>query len=355
MELTRQQIANHKELIEGLEGYLLLVQEAEEHVSTHPDVAIEICKALIEGLCLKALSLVSEEYQQKRKIRTRCKNDLSYLTQYTFEQVYTNYVETKIHHSLSDLLVDAGKLSKFRLKASIALKNQMGELVGKISGLRNERGDISHGRIYPKTLESRPVLAKSILSITDGVCSFMIDELATLYQAKTKEDSKLVYQELSDFNDWLESTYQVTSVKIDFSKLLYQNAYDKYEELYYGEFLEREELVEYEAYWSNPVYVKETPEQSKEEKKAVGHEDETEDFWTPDRTMILEKHAQEMDMYPGDLRQILDEIYFTDKLPLKERVAEGLVYKPSLLERSRILSEKIEQIDSLAKLLQQIQ
>lgn len=353
MELTRQEILNHQKLIEGLDGYMVVVKKAEENVTSNPDIAIEACKSLIEGLCLKALSLVNEDYMKSKQLRKRCKNDLSFLTAYTFENVYTNFVETKIHHSLSELLVDVVKLNKFQQKAAQSLKNQTGELVSKISGLRNERGDISHGRIYPKTHESSPVLAKSILSITDGVCSFMIDELASLFKALSPKEEKLVYEDHEEFNSWIDEKHQVTTLKIDYSKILYEFAYDKYEELFYGDYLEREELVEYIAEWSKPVLVKIPPEPEQKEQQLFDSYFDAEEFWSFERIQILQREAVEMELNPDKLIEILNEMYFTEKPPLNNIITKAMNKKPPLLEYSKVVAKKIREIEKLAQYLLQ--
>jgi len=353
MELTRQEILNHRTLIDGLDGYLVMVQKAEEHVTSHPDIAIEACKSLIEGLCLKALSLVSDKYISTKSVRNKCKNNLTYLTRFTFENVYTNFVETKIHHSLSGLLVDVGKLNKFQQKAVTGLQVQTGELVSQISALRNERGDFSHGRVYPKILESSPVLAKSIVAITDGVCSFMIDELANVYQNKVSTAQKLVYEDLEVFNNWIDEIHQVTTLKIDFSKILYENAYDKYEELFYGDYAEQGEVVVYTAEWSESVVVVPSHQAKTDpvEIKYMNQHFDSEDFWSYDRFMVLKRFAGEWGFDPDHLIEILNNMYFTDRPPLKDDIANALFTKPSLLERAKVLSEKIKEVEWLAKTL----
>jgi hypothetical protein len=89
MELTKQSISNHSRLIPGIEGYLTLIDKIEENKSIHPDIAIETCKSLLEGLCLKGLSLLSDKYINSKSLRTKCKNDLKILTNTAFDEVHT--------------------------------------------------------------------------------------------------------------------------------------------------------------------------------------------------------------------------------------------------------------------------
>ena len=181
MELTKQSISNHSRLIPGIEGYLTLIDKIEENKSIHPDIAIETCKSLLEGLCLKGLSLLSDKYINSKSLRTKCKNDLKVLTNTAFDEVYTDYVESQVHESLANMLIDISVTQKIKDNAKRKVREQAIEAVAKVSAIRNERGDISHGRDYPKSQESSITLSKSICSITDGICSFMIEQIADKY------------------------------------------------------------------------------------------------------------------------------------------------------------------------------
>ena len=66
MELTKIAIQKHKQDIEGLDGYITVINKIEDNVSLNPDIAIEACKSLIEGLCKKALELLNGEARAKQ-------------------------------------------------------------------------------------------------------------------------------------------------------------------------------------------------------------------------------------------------------------------------------------------------
>jgi hypothetical protein len=248
-------------------------------------------------------------------------------------------------------MLGTARITKFKNSAVIRVGEQTQKVVGKIVGLRNDRGDISHGKVYPKDFESSPALANSIAAISDGICSFMIEEMAVLYAKKIRENQKLIFDDLTEFNTWIDEKHQVTTLKIDYSKILYEFAYDKYEELFYGDYLEREELVEYTAEWSDPVFVVDSnPVHSDtfEDTLSFGNFFDPEDFWSYDRFLILQRQAGEMEVNPDKLMEILNEMYFTEKPPLRDTVADAMYQKPPLLERSRVIAEKIKNIESLA-------
>lgn len=387
MELTKQAIQKHKQDIEGLDGYITVINKIENNVSVNPDIAIEACKSLIEGLCKKALELLSEEYQTNKNIRKNCDNNLPTLVKKAFENVYRNKFEIEIHDKLYKLIRGKAKINKFIKVNTDAIFENANDAIVKISVIRDNRGDISHGRIYPKKEESEIHLAKSIASITDGICSFMTNEFSARYLELDLSGKKLIYEDLIDFNDWLDNKHNVLSVKVDFSKLLYQNAYDKYEEYYYSEYLEileaeTEEIVEEVVTEEKPVektkeepnkevssenkeeinlseqIIKESEKQpeklTKEESKILyekhfGRKEEVKPvvqlintfdekaFWTENRIQELNKFADANSFYVEGLKKIIEDyIAFNDE-PLRDNIGKIMKSPPSLADRRIVL------------------
>ncbi|MFC3414766.1 type I restriction endonuclease subunit R, EcoR124 family [Algoriphagus hitonicola] len=370
MELTKQSISNHSRLIPGIEGYLTLIDKIEENKSIHPDIAIETCKSLLEGLCLKGLSLLSDKYINSKSLRTKCKNDLKILTNTAFDEVYTDYVESQVHESLANMLIDISVTQKIKDNAKRKVREQAIEAVAKVSAIRNERGDISHGRDYPKTQESSITLSKSISSITDGICSFMIEQIAEKYLLKLKTQDRLIYQDLTDFNDWLDEMHHVSTIKVDFSKILYENAYDKYEEYYYTEYidlveteeeatkeisdtLEEEakeviaEAIEAETSIEQPVPEKTEKSTEKKVEKLVTDFDE-ETFWTEDKIQALQEFAEAENLKVEELKVVVNEYLFSEKPPLRDDVAKTMLERPKLSELKTVVPSLTEKIMAFA-------
>lgn len=394
MELTKQAIQKHKQDIEGLDGYITVINKIENNVSVNPDIAIEACKSLIEGLCKKALELLSEEYQTNKNIRKNCDNSLPTLVKKAFENVYRNKFEIEIHDKLYKLIRGKAKINKFIKVNTDAIFENANDVIVKISVIRDNRGDISHGRIYPKKEESEIHLAKSIVSITDGICSFMTNEFSSRYLELDLSGKKLIYEDLIDFNDWLDDKHNVLSVKVDFSKLLYQNAYDKYEEYYYSEYLEIleaeiEEIIEEVVAEEKPVEnAKEEPkkEVAIENEEEISHSEQiikelqkqptklTEEeskklyeatfgrkkevkpvvqlintfdekaFWTENRIQELEQFADTYSFYVEGLKKVIENyIAFNDE-PRRDIIAPIMKYPPSLADRRTVLLVMLEEI-----------
>tara|TARA_R110002050_G_scaffold65695_1_gene142058 strand:+ start:3619 stop:4719 length:1101 start_codon:yes stop_codon:yes gene_type:complete len=340
MDLIKQAISTHSRTIPGIEGYLTLVDKIEKNQNINPDICIESCKSLIEGLCLKALSLLSDNYNSNKTVRTKCKNNLTTLTSMAFDEVYSNYVESQIHESLANMLIDISVAQKIKDNAKRKIKEQAVETIGKVAAIRHERGDISHGRNYPKDQESSIKLAKSIKSITDGIASFMIEEIATQYLAKIKNEGKLIYEDLEEFNIWLDEKHNVLSIKIDFSKLLYENAYEKYEEFYYNEYVDliesdeellRQAEAEFRAIEKElPDFIKSAQKTIKEAEILVNKFNETE-FWTEKNQKRLTKFAGTNGLLDTDvLKKMLEDLIAFDKKPIRSDVANIMVQKPPI-------------------------
>jgi len=360
MELTKKAISDFKTIIPGIDGYSVLLAKIENNISINPDISIEACKSLIEGLCLKALSLLSHKYNSNKSFRTKCKNDLKTLTVTAFDEVYSNYVESQIHESLSNMVLDISVAKKYKEKAKRKIKEQTVETVGKISAIRNERGDISHGRNYPKSQESSTNLAKSIDSITDGICSFMISEIGIQYAQKRKDRDKLDFAELEEFNIWLNDQHSVLSIKVDYSSLLYENAYDKYEEYYYTEFLDAEEVESNETdEIENPeerkddkVETEEPPaiiekDKPKEVEKLINKFDET-TFWNQRRNALVHIFSVAENTNEDGLKKVVEDYLFSEKDPMRDDVRNIMNIKPSLKESATVIPDLTKIIIELA-------
>lgn len=373
MELTKQAIQKHKQAIEGLDGYIIIVSEIEDNVTSNPDMAIEACKSLIEGLCKKALELLSDEYQTTKSIRKNCDNNFPFLVKQAFENIYRNKFEIDIHNALYKVIRSKVKINKFINTSSEIIFENTKDAILKISVIRDTRGDICHGRIYPKKDESEVYLAKSIASITDGICSFMIYEFASQYITLDKKIEKLNFEDEKDFNEWLDTKYDILSVKIDYSKILFYNAYDKYEELYYSEYLLsiEDEVVEDEVVEGEVVEeaveemilepMKESATLGDGEAKALyekhfnSHQKPKEvvqltnnfdekTFWTENRIALLNNFADGNSFYVEGLKKIIEDYIAFDDEPLRDNIGKIMKHPPSLADRRTVLLEMLKQV-----------
>src|SRR5690606_15245968 len=130
-------------------------------------------------------------------------------------------------------------------------------------------------------------------------------------------------------NDWLDEMHYVSSIKVDFSKILYENAYDKYEEYYYTEYIdlvETEEESDEEAVSTIEEEVKEVIEEAIEaetlteqpfaeetkkpiekqiEKLVTDFDEKT--FWTDAKNQALQEFAEAENLKNEELKEVVNE------------------------------------------------
>lgn len=352
MRLTRIKIEEFKDEIDGLSEYLLIVNEIEDNIPEKPDISIESCKSLIEGLCKKSLELISEEYQENKNLRKNCDNKMLVLVETAFNEVYKDSFEKNLHFSLYNIIGSKVRLESVLNSSAKKMKDSSRDAVKNIMLIRDKRGDISHGRIYPKESESELHLANSVLSITDGICSFMIHELAIQYQIKQEQAKKLIYKEEENYNEWLDEKNDNLLTKIDFSRLLFDNNYEKYEEIYYSEYQEYLETLitedQDDSADTSPV------EKVDRQIESLINTFQEQEFWTEARSNALNQFAYNNNLNADVTRNVIEEFLFTEKLPLPDEVIETLNVKPSLKERRPVIEKATSQLVNFSRELQEI-
>lgn len=346
MKLTRAKIEEYKDEIEGLNGYYLIVKEIEDNLPENPDICIESCKSLIEGLCKKTLELISDKYNGDKQLKKACEGNMSTLVKTAFNEVYTNSIDSDLHQSLYKIIQNKNRVDKLFSTAKVELQKNTKKAVDKITAIRHDRGDISHGRSYPKQIESELHSANSILSITDGICSFMIHELARQYQIKQEMSKMLMYKEEKEYNEWLDDQNDNLLTKIDFSRLLYDNNYEKYEEIYYAEYQDYlETLTTEEPEDTLDTHVE---EKKPREIEALINTFQEEEFWTDARNQALTQFVEEHNLKLIETKDVIEAYLFTDKWPLPDTVIATLNEKPPLKERRNVSPMLTKQIVTFA-------
>jgi hypothetical protein len=193
--------------------YLPLMKKAERNVTNHPDICIETCKALLEGVS-KTIVLSLEEGVKPEDIK-----DLD----------------------VSPLVKRAGKLlQQDETIIEESFVTRVASVAHFIGVLRNERGDISHGKAVPKLIQSNDKLANAILQVSSGLLIYMLDAFFTklrdkrarLAQAELEKDQatdleQVSYADNDDFNLWLDESYPYEG-KLTYSFALFSLYYEDY-------------------------------------------------------------------------------------------------------------------------------
>jgi hypothetical protein len=92
-----------------------------------------------------------------------------------------------------------------------------------IGNIRNDRGDISHGRLSPKPEQSDTHFSNFVMALTDSFASYLLISFSKV--SITKE---LEYEDNIDFNEWLDNENPLGN--LSYSKALFTQDQVAYEE-----------------------------------------------------------------------------------------------------------------------------
>lgn len=209
VELIVQNAARYPEF----RYYISIMKKAERNLSNQPDICIETCKALLEGISKSVI---------ERLDSAAIRRDLD-------------------KAEVVPLVKQAVRLLK---KADNVIEDDFVSrccsLAFAMATLRNERGDISHGRAVPKLIASNDRLSKLSLSMTTSIICYMLDAFYTLDigpslekdESRSSDDQQshlptLLYEDQAGFNDWLDETHPLEG-RLVYSKALFDLYYEDY-------------------------------------------------------------------------------------------------------------------------------
>ena len=200
--------------------YLPLFGKARRNVAAHPDICIETCKALLEGIA-KTIILGLDSTAVREEIDRK---DVEPLVKMAARLLRAN----------DDVIEDN-------------FVNRVSGLASSMGALRNARSDISHGRAVPKAQQSDETLARLCLQMTDATAFYMLESFfsRTTPPPAADDDEEVEellpggipdtpYEDNPEFNEELDRQYPLDG------KLLYSDALYR---LYYEDY-----LIELEAY-----------------------------------------------------------------------------------------------------------
>jgi len=197
MRLTREIIQRHIYTYPWLSEAETLLFEIEENIEAEPDISVESCKSLLESIAKNILARLDATYSEQEI------NDLD----------------------LSQLLKRAKGSLQEKLDGEFDLIQRFISVAHHIAEIRNIRGEISHGKTFPKIERTSSQTAKTIKSFTDGFASYLLHlffEIDLSYQEPIK------YEDNQDFNDFLDESLVLSGVV--YSKALYDQDYVAYQE-----------------------------------------------------------------------------------------------------------------------------
>lgn len=199
MEKLKHEI--HRIKRHNLEYYHSHLSLIEGYVDEKPDISIETCKALIEGISKLALFLLDQEPIDSHK-----------------------------NAKVEDLFKRAlNTLQKGRGFSDVDMVRRLGSSVHYIGELRNSHGDIGHGRASLKEQVNDADFAELIIGVTDNLCTYMLRRLDQLSQ------KELQYEDNPEFNESLDRDNPLPG-KMLFSRALFEQEFETYE-IQLGDFI----------------------------------------------------------------------------------------------------------------------
>jgi hypothetical protein len=199
MQGLKDRIHSISEKYECFGYYELLIEKAERNAQVNPDICIEACKSLIEG--------ISKQIQK------------SFNPQITEKDFKSR--DISIQKIFGDTL---NLLAEHNLNFEDNLMRQFCSAIKVIGEIRNTRGDISHGKIIPKAAHSDIALALFICQITEALVLYLLNVFETI-DLSYLEDTK--YDDCSDYNVSLDELFPLDG-NVSYSKALYEQDYDEY-------------------------------------------------------------------------------------------------------------------------------
>lgn len=197
MPLCRNTINAYKSSHEDFEYYLTIVEKIENNCIKNPDISIESSKSLIEGMSKTML------------LRLELNHTLSSVNEMDFSELFRNACwGIKRHVPIDDDFIHR----------TTSMIHRMGEI-------RNDRGDISHGKAIPKVDVSSPEMSTMIMQVTDSIVNYM---LQLFFKIDLSHKEQITYEDNPDFNTELDDAYVLPGIK--YSKALFHQDLVAYEE-----------------------------------------------------------------------------------------------------------------------------
>ena len=166
MKLTRNIINENIEVFKNFQYYHTILDLIESNINTNPDISIESCKSLFEGVSKSILSKLDNNYSPSE-------------------------IEDKtVQHLVKRMFK---KLKEF---IEIEELNYISVFVSEIGTIRNKRGKISKGRQAPKEISSDIYFAKMVVNSTDNYVFYI---LRLFFSINFEEEKEYKYDDYEEY------------------------------------------------------------------------------------------------------------------------------------------------------------
>lgn len=199
MNLTQQLLDRLPSRFHDFDYYRVIVGKITENQIDNPDIAIESCKSLIEGVSKSIRKHTDKSYRDSQRP--------------------TEELGPLFKKAVNSLAHRGANVEEEFTKAAA-------NLVIRLGSIRNERGDISHGKSAPKLVGSSVHFANLVILTTDGIVSFLLHELFVL---DLSDFVPLEYDDNPEFNGVLDEQVPLEG-KVKYSRALFDQDLVSYEE-----------------------------------------------------------------------------------------------------------------------------
>ena len=230
MEKIEKLIKENLESYPDFEYYLNLIDEAKRFKEIYPDMCVETCNTLIQGIGGKIINEYDEE--QYKQLYFEENGDDKYPTTIAIiKNCVNNFLihqnEKKIvKQSATTVGQHADMIKEANKNRNDSITNVLVNKVKPINEIRNKRGDICHGRIAPKKYITDQDVCEYIFDITSSMLNLIFRRFIE-FQSK-KDKNIMDYDKETKFNNYLDKENPLKSTNYKFSEILYKAKPEEY-------------------------------------------------------------------------------------------------------------------------------
>lgn len=206
MKKSRELISRHSSEHKWLQELKRLLDQIDQQTNQCGDTLIECSKSFIEAIA-KNIILKLRPHENPKDINLL---DLGRLFKRAKECIY--------EHSAIENVMPKSDIENY-----FSAVNQWIRFLGE---MRNNVGEISHGKILPKSYSISIELAQIIAQTTDRLSYILLLLLLQIDVAYTKS---YIYEDYPEFNDYLDDQYELPN-SLSYSRALFEQDYDAYSE-----------------------------------------------------------------------------------------------------------------------------
>ncbi|WP_320033706.1 hypothetical protein [Halarcobacter sp.] len=310
-------IEKNSKKFQHFEYYYLLIEKVERNLLKNPDISIECCKSLIEGICTTILVSLDSSLSQAKILKD-----------YNLQKIFKEFKE---------------KLAEYNEDFELDFMNGFNHSVKIIGEIRTKRGDVAHGKKAPKEKISSVEFASFISALTSSLLVYCLE-----YFFQLEFEEEVAYEDNEEFNAFLDENSPLPG-KVKFSLALYEQYLEDYR-TQLKQFLADEEEI------SELADEEEISELVDEEETSIDTETKVEtslsdiierynEFSLRENSEeVLNKLCDDNELYIDEVLNVIDTYLFDKREPLSSSITKVLKIKPKILDRDEKVKEIKEKI-----------